>query len=190
MDSIEKAETECSSISEIRESVANLLATTNETTEAITSIDDRINDAEDSSRRSNLLFYGIEEKESDKWIDSEIAVIKLCKTHLDVRIDPKEIARAHHLGKTVPGKNRPITVNFTFFKTREAIQCNAAKLKGTHYSTGEYFCAATRFVRRELGHFAREQGAAFKLRYKKLVIGSKTYQYDVVHKKVVECLPQ
>ncbi|KAH9375996.1 hypothetical protein HPB48_010199 [Haemaphysalis longicornis] len=187
MTRIAKTETECYSIPEIRTDVANLISTTTKATEAITNIDDRINDAEDRSRRNNLLFYGIEEKESDKWIDSEKAVIKLCETKLNVTIDPKEIARAHRLGKIVPGKTRPIIVNFTFFKTRETVLSNAAKLKGTDYSITEDFCTATRSVRRELVRFARERDAVFKIKYKRLVIGSKTYHYDATHKKVEEC---
>lgn len=180
-------QTECSSIPEIRTDVVNLLATTSETTKAITNIDGRINDAEDRSRLNNLLFYSIEEKESDKWVDNENAVIKLCATNLNININPKEIARAHRLRKIVPGRNRPVIVNFNFFKTREAVLSNAAKLKGTHYSIAEDFCAATRSVRKELVRFAREQGAVFKLQYKRLVIGSKTYRYDSTHKNVEEC---
>lgn len=60
------------------------------------------------------------------------------------------------------------------------------KFKDTPYSVGEDFCSATRFIRKELLRFARQNNAPFKLRHKKLLIGKKTFYYDMTTSQVKE----
>lgn len=172
---ITTTETECSSIPEIRSNVDRLLSSAAETSSVLANVDDRLNDAEDRSRRCNLAFYGIAEGASETWNDSENLIINPCKDHLGLSIEPKEIERAHRVGKVQPNKHRPIVVKFTLFKTREMVLSNCTKFKGTSFSVGEDYSTATRITRRELLRFARDQNAPFKLRYKKLIIGNKTY---------------
>ncbi|CAN7985424.1 unnamed protein product [Ixodes hexagonus] len=186
---ITKTETECSSIPEIRSNVDKLLSSAVETSGALANADDKLSDAEGRSHRCNLVFYGIAEGASETRNDSANTITNLCKEHLRVSIEPSEIERAHRVGKAQPNKPQPTVVRFTFFKTREMVLSNCFKFKGTTFSVGEDYSAATRTVRREFLRFARDQNAPFKLRYKKLIIGNKTYYFDTTEMRVQERLP-
>ncbi|KAH9383926.1 hypothetical protein HPB48_025851 [Haemaphysalis longicornis] len=67
--------------------------------------------------------------------------------HLQVAIDPKEIDRAHRLGRHATNRHRPIIAKFTFHKNKETV--NAPKLKGTDFSIGEDFSQSVRTARRQ-----------------------------------------
>lgn len=187
---ISKTEETCASIPEIRASIGDLKKSTNDTTDKLSSMEGRLNDAEDRSRRCNLLFYGVTEKSDETWADSEKLVTDICKNHINIDLGPRDIERAHRIGKIQPGKHRPIIVNFAQFKTKESILSNGFKLKDTPYSASQDYCFATRNAQRELLRFARDQGGPFKLRYKKVVIGKKSYHYDEVRKEVKETSPR
>ncbi|KAH9360489.1 hypothetical protein HPB48_009648 [Haemaphysalis longicornis] len=170
----------------MRSDVVVLLSLSTQTSDSIASIEERLNDAEDRSRSCNLVFYGISEGESESWSDREKLVRDICNENLKIALEPKDIQRAHRIGKIACDKNSPIIVNFSSFKTKDDILSKAFKLKGTTVSISEDFCVATRSIHRELVRFAREQRAPFKLRYKKLIIDRKTYYYDAADKVVKE----
>ncbi|XP_054924418.1 uncharacterized protein [Dermacentor andersoni] len=104
-------------------------------TRLISKLEARLDDAENRTRRNNLVFYGLPETTPESYAQSEQLIIKHCRKHLDIHIDTKEIERAHHLGRHSNDKPRPIITKFTFFKTKETVLSSARKLKGTNYST-------------------------------------------------------
>lgn len=75
-------------------------------------------------------------------------------------------------------RGRPLISKFLSFKDKQKILSVAYKLKGSGFSIGEDFSPAIQLSRRKLLEYAREQNAQFKLRYNKLVIRGKTYQYN------------
>lgn len=89
----------------------------------------RCNDAEGRSRRSNLLFFGLPDKDKETWNQSEGLVVELCFEKLGIRVDPIRIERAHHLGSFNEQKCRPMSFKLSSFKEKESIMSSAYKLK-------------------------------------------------------------
>ncbi|XP_075531550.1 uncharacterized protein LOC142564435 [Dermacentor variabilis] len=160
---------------------------TTQTAKDIKGIEARLDDAENRSRRNNLIFYNITDNNaSENYAQSEETVLRLCRDHLGLTIDPKEIERAHRLGRHSSGRSRPIIVKLTFFKTKQLILSNGRKLKGTDYSVGEDFSRPVRDARKHLVRFAKTKNTKFSLRYKTLFIGPKQYAFDESSQTVKE----
>lgn len=136
-------------------------------------------DAENRSRRSNLIFYGIPDTSSNEFFarSAEI-IIRHCSEYLNCTVKPDEIEGAHRLGRQIPGRNRPIIVKFSNFKTKDAILANARKLKGTADSIGEDFSKQTQTARKHLITFAKSKSVPFSLRYRTLHFGPKRFFFD------------
>ncbi|XP_077484391.1 uncharacterized protein LOC144094321 [Amblyomma americanum] len=153
----------------------------------ISNLESRVDDAENRSRSNNLLFYGLPDTSSKETSsESEELVTRLCSENLDITIDPKEIERAHRLGRHSSERCRPIIVKFTFHKTEESILKNARKLKDTDYSIGEDFSHSVRKARKHLLRFAKETSDKYALRFKTLYIGPKQYIFDDLTETVKE----
>lgn len=148
-------------------------------------ISSRCDDAENRQRRSNLLFFGIEDKKEEEWAAAEQKVIAFCSEKLELTTTSSQFERVHRLGKFTEGKNRPIIAKLTFYKDKEQILSCARKLKGTTYSIGEDFSPATRQARRKLVTFAKSQNKAFKISVDRLHINKQVYIYDVASDDVV-----
>ena len=95
---------------------------------------------ESYSRRENLKFFGIEEKEKNaeegsEAIDTWAVLCEFLETALGFQ-DPRrslEIQRVHRVGKSVNGKPRPILARFLRFPDRERILRQGFKLKDTEF---------------------------------------------------------
>ena len=135
---------------------------------------------EAQSRRSNLIFEGIQEESADEtWAESESKVKKLLVEKLGLsrnielervhRVARKEDAAGHTSGAPKP---RAIIAKFLRFKDRAEVMANAKKLKGTHIYINEDFIDSVRKRRKELlpaMYEARKRGQIAFLRYDKLV---------------------
>ncbi|XP_075526332.1 uncharacterized protein LOC142558055 [Dermacentor variabilis] len=150
-------------------------------------IEARLDDAENRSRRNNLIFYGLPDaKPSESYAESEKIIIQHCRDHLGIDIHPKEIDRAHRLGHHTDGRCRPIIAKFAFHKIKDSILSSGRKLKGTPYSVGEDFSRKVQNARSHLVKFARQKSVPFSLRYKTLHIGSKRYLFNETSRTVQE----
>ena len=95
---------------------------------------------ESYSRRENLKFFGIPEKEATaeeggEAFDTRAVLNQFLETALGFQ-DPRsniEIQRVHRVGKSNNGKPRPILARFLRFQDRERILRQGFKLKGTEY---------------------------------------------------------
>lgn len=150
-------------------------------------ITSRCDDAENRMRRSNLLFFGIEDDEKEDWAGSEEKIITFCSQKLQIPTTCAQFERVHRLGKFTTEKNRPIIAKFTSFKDKNNILGAAHKLKNTDFAIGEDFSFSTRLARRKLVSFARDLDKPFKLTVDKLHIDKKTYFYDNETDTVVLC---
>lgn len=145
----------------------------------------RLDDAENRSRRNNLIFYGLADPSAkETYAESEKLVIGHCRDNLEMAVDPKEIERAHRLGRHDPNRPRPIIVKFSSFKTKDAILSQGPKFKGTNYSVGEDFSRRVQYARKQLVAFAKAKDVPFFLRYKTLFIDSKRYVFDEASQEV------
>ncbi|KAH6933159.1 hypothetical protein HPB50_012528 [Hyalomma asiaticum] len=109
--------------------------------EKIKAIESRCEDAENRSRRCNLLFFGLPDEPSESWFSSEQKVIQLCSQHLGITPQSSQIER---LGRYNTGKCRPIITKLTFFKDKHSIMEMGHKLKGTLFAIREDFAPQTR----------------------------------------------
>jgi DNA repair exonuclease SbcCD ATPase subunit len=98
------------------------------------------------SMRDNLMFYNIEECETENCMDviQELARDKLKLTEII------EIDRAHRIGRVGPGKIRPIVAKFRNYQQRENIRKSARLLNGSNYYIGEQFPRSIQERRRQL----------------------------------------
>ena len=95
---------------------------------------------ESYSRRENLKFFGIPEKEVNaveggEALDTRTVLNHFLETALGLH-DPSnsiEIQRVHRVGKSINGKPRPILARFLRFQHRERILSQGFKLKDTEY---------------------------------------------------------
>lgn len=171
----------------LRADIAAIQADTTATTHLVSELEERLDDAENRSRRNNLIFYNLPDpnpKEDNN--ETEQLIINHCLEHLKIKIDPKEIDRAHRLGRHKNDRCRPIIVRFPFFKTKQDVLTNARKLKGTNFSIGEDFSLSVRNARRHLVSFAKQQSGKFQINFKTLHMGSKRYVFDQTSQKVKE----
>lgn len=160
----------------------------------------KVDDLENRSRRCNLIFYGVPEVVSEShpvdgperkgpasWLVSEQHVVEICTGKLG--ITPKNIQRAHRIGKFRPGKIRPLIANFASFKEKQDILLNAKKLKGTDISLSEDFSQEVRSKRRHLWEFAkshRHDDTKVNLRKDTLYFDKVKYVYDEATNQVVQ----
>lgn len=148
-------------------------------------ITSRCDDAENRLRRSNLLFFGLEDDPDEDWAASEQKIIQFCSNKLDITATSTQFERVHRLGKYGDNKRRPIIAKFTSFKDKVHILSCARKLKGTCFSIGEDFSLTTRRIRKKLYAFAKAQNKPFWLSFDKLHMGARTFVYDTSTDSVV-----
>ncbi|KAH9384237.1 hypothetical protein HPB48_026234 [Haemaphysalis longicornis] len=68
---------------------------------------DKCDDAENRLRRSNLLFFGIKDENTETWAESEAKIISFCATNLEMNITDAGIERTHRLGSLLRRQNAP-----------------------------------------------------------------------------------
>lgn len=164
-----------------------ILTDATETNRLVSKLEAKLDDAENRSRRNNLIFYNLPDPNpAETNAEAEGLIIRHCREHLQVVIDPKEIDRAHRLGRHATNRNRPMIAKFTFHKTKEAVLTNAPMLRETDFSIGEDFSQSVRTARRHLVNFAKAKSAKFQIRYKTLHMGSKRYIFDNASQTVKE----
>lgn len=183
---LDKIETSCASIDDMQAELVKVNETCTENTAQINALSTRMNEAENRSRRNNLVFYGIEDKPKETWLDSEKIVIEHCKQILDIQVEPRDIERAHRIGSYQTGKRRPIIVKFAHFKYKEHILSSGRKFKDTGYAVAQDLSPSTRLAHKRLSEFGRAQNMRYRLRHEKLITNDKTYYYDHITNRVVE----
>ncbi|XP_037512256.1 uncharacterized protein LOC119389039 [Rhipicephalus sanguineus] len=146
-----------------------------------------LDDAENRSRRNNVIFYGVPDPtRNETWAESEKAIVDICKNNIGITVLPNDIKRAHRLGIHSVNRNRPIIVKFLSHKTRDALLSNSRKLKNTNYSIGEDFSRPVQHARKQVLAFAKARSEKYSLRFKTLHIGSKRYIFDASSHTVKE----
>ena len=149
----------------------------------------KTDDLENRSRRDNIVVYGIPEKtgeERETWDDCEAAVRTVLVEDLEMEDAADDggvgIERAHRVGKR-GDKPRPIVVKLTHSKTKAAILTGARqKLRKSEIKISEDYSFQVRQKRKglipEMIKARKEEKEAY-LRFDKLVINGKTFQFDL-----------
>ncbi|XP_049512298.1 uncharacterized protein LOC125940304 [Dermacentor silvarum] len=167
--------------------IQTIRADTEQTARLVHALNARVDDAENRSRRNNLVFYGLPDTAaSETSAASEEKILRLCSDHLNVPLEPQDIERAHRVSRYSANRPRPLIVRFNHYKKKEMVLSNGRKLKGTDLSMGEDFSPAVRNARKQLVSFAKAKSVPFSLRFKTLLIGSKRYVFDDASQTVKE----
>nr|XP_037276428.1 uncharacterized protein LOC119169479 [Rhipicephalus microplus] len=138
----------------------------------------RLDDAEDRSRRNNLVFYGIPDAADETSSESEKKIINLLTNTIQIDVTSSDICRAHRIGRYDSAKARPLITKFETFKKRELVFSKRGLLKSTDIAMSEDFCQTTRNIRKKLIEYGKSKTTSFKLRYKTLTFDGKSYGYD------------
>lgn len=143
------------------------------------SLQSRLDDFEDRSRRENLIFHGVTgDSRSETWEQTGSKIIEILSRSVDPQITSESIDRAHRLGYFSDDRCRPVIVKFASYKLKDKVLSLRSTLKNAGTTVNEDFCLATRQARKKLLQFGTSQNATFKLRYNKLFIGQTSYIYD------------
>lgn len=144
-------------------------------------IQDKLDDLENCSRQSNILFFGIPDGDAtESWEDSERHLKDFCIEKLGVTV--ASISRAHRLGRFSNGKTRPIIAKFYNEKEVESVLNLGYKLKGSSFSLSrDYYSEAVRQKRRRLWQFSKtikKEGDRIRLSFNKLHVNNDVYIWD------------
>ncbi|XP_070393949.1 uncharacterized protein [Dermacentor albipictus] len=154
----------------------------------IKTLEKKLVDIEDRSRRNNLIVFGIPERRDETSTSlMEDVVDGLFKTTLGVQVSSVE--RIHRIGRKKADKPRPVILKLIDHREKVNVLQNCFKLKKEkNISVGEDFSAATRQVRKYLWDNTadiRRQGGKVKLIYDKVRIDNEMFQWDSNQTKIV-----
>ena len=139
------------------EDKTNIIQHTNkQQTENIQEQKEKNADLEDRSRRQNLLFYGIEEKDKETAQECETFLSDLILEKGLMEREDVWIDRAHRIGKKQEGKNRPIIAKFTYYKQKEEIRGNGRKLARTGITMSSDYSKLTTEKNKTIYKFAKK----------------------------------
>jgi FtsZ-binding cell division protein ZapB len=137
-------------------------------------VEKQADDLEGRSRRSNVLFYGLDRPENETQEELEGRVRDLITDQLDL-VEDIEFDRVHR----VSGKrNAPVIAKCTFYKDKVKLLKAKQKLKGTDIFIGEDFSRGVRECRKKLTRFAKEMrdnGQTVKMVFDHLVVEGKKF---------------
>nr|XP_054917733.1 uncharacterized protein LOC129380525 [Dermacentor andersoni] len=140
----------------------------------------QVDDLENRSRRSNLIFYGIPEVENERPDDLKRTISdKIIKGTIGVTVSG--IERMHRLGTKAENKTQPVILKLQCFEDKVNILKNCAKLKNSNISVGEDFSIRVRNIRKELWNSSksnRDRGEKVTLVYDKIKINGQVYVWD------------
>ena len=94
--------------------------------EKLRNLEEKLDSAENHSKRNNLLFYGIPTAVGETWSDSEDKVMNIIKTDMKIT-EGVAIERAHRVGKA-------IIIKLQSYKDKEKILKGAKNLASTNKS--------------------------------------------------------
>lgn len=147
-------------------------------------LEKRLENAENQSRRDNLIFYNIPERPMENWDDCENRIVELCEW-LGVALRKEDIIRAHRLGRGQAP--RPIIAKFAHWKKKEEILANKWKLAGEQIGISEDFSRRVREERSILVEEAKKYRAAgqiAEIRFNKMIVGKKIFVVNEENKVI------
>ena len=97
--------------------------------EKISLLEEELEDQRQYTRRTNLLFHGIEEEKGE---DTDMKVMNIINNKLTLpTVSIQDISRTHRLGRPKAGVKRPIIVRFVSYRERKMVFDKKSKLKGS-----------------------------------------------------------
>lgn len=143
---------------------------------------DHILRLESQSRRDNLIFNGVQEKENENCMK---VVYQILKDKMGFTNPQKciKISRCHRLGPKSQHQTRPIIFKLHYFPDREMIWDKRRKLTGSNVFISEDFPNEIKQRRQQLEPIRRKaiaEGRRATLSVDRLIIDGRTYTTDTV----------
>nr|XP_047124201.1 uncharacterized protein LOC124806936 [Hydra vulgaris] len=135
----------------------------NNNSDKLSKINNKLRKIEDRSRRNNLRIDGVPENDNESWNDCELKVKKIFNDYLGVH--NVKIERAHRTRKIDNKKHRTIVLKLLDFKDKTKILINSFKLKGKNIYISEDYCMETNLIRKELRDRMKVERQAGKFAY-------------------------
>ena len=157
----------------------------------VDNLESSIDHLENQSRRSNLLFDGIEGSTHETWDTSESKIIDVLKYDLHLQdTDQIRIERAHRLRRKGNSEKPTIIVKFSSFKDKQMILIAAKESlsRESGITIKEDYSQRIRKHRYELGKRmieARQNNQFATVSYDKLIIDGNVYKYNEKDDSVV-----
>ncbi|KAL8569802.1 hypothetical protein ACOMHN_006528 [Nucella lapillus] len=147
----------------------------------VADLEEKLDMAENRSRRCNLLFWGIPTAVRETWEDCEKKMMDIIHNKMEID-DNIVIDRAHRVGTA-------IIVAFCFFKDKQRVLSCGNRLKGTNISMREDFSQAVR--RKRQGLFSlqksfKNDGKRAVLNFDKLKTEDGTYTFDLSDNTIIK----
>lgn len=143
---------------------------------------DKMENLENQMRRDNIVFKGIREVEKEKWKDCKETVRRIIVDVMGVQIEENDIIRAHRIkSKAAP---RPIVVKMRDCIIKERVLEKRKELKGTVMQISEDYGSRTRKEIRLLVERMKEErkeGKFAEVRFNKLIVVEKDYEYTYMY---------
>ena len=147
----------------------------------IDKLEDKIDELENQSRRSNVLFDGVPPSTDETWDDCENKVLDIIRRKMKIPQDVL-IERAHRLGKA-------IIVRFQSYKDRELVLSRARELKGSSIFVHGDVSDRVRQKQRGLMSLMktmRSDGKRAVIRHDKLRSEEGTFTFDINQQEIVK----
>lgn len=106
---------------------------------------------------------------------SEKEIVEAWAGNLGIALVPCEVGRVHRLRRFWPGKKWPTIVKFANYKNKENILGRSGSLEENKFSVLRDYSAAVPVARNKLVEYRRPLNATFKLRFNKLLLGSRCF---------------
>lgn len=129
------------------------------TEDRVSAIKEKTVDLEDRSRRCNLVFFNFPEVSRFATENCEETVENFLLSEKILENDDIWIDRAHRLGRRRPDHDtrpRPIIVKFSYYKQKERILKNGAKLKHSNINVSEDYSKETLHIHNQLRKHGKE----------------------------------
>lgn len=128
----------------IEQALSKLKDESASTIKKLSSIEDRMDDLEQYSRRNSIRVFGIPEEKAEDTDNVMKALIDSKFNNMDISI--KDIDRSHRVGVHNKEHPRPILVKFVSYKTKSIIFRAKKDLKGTGIVIREDLCRGRNMV--------------------------------------------
>ena len=138
----------------------------------------KFEDLENCSRRNNIIIHGLPE---DKDENRDTLHSKVVNVFNRLAVDYPRVERSHRLGRTRPGRSRPVILKLLDFNDKLLLLKNAYKLKNSDIKLSEDFSLKVRAVRKKLWDASaehRNNGSVVKMRFDHLFIDNVRYNWD------------
>ncbi|XP_064469783.1 uncharacterized protein LOC135384515 [Ornithodoros turicata] len=152
----------------------------------VQSLEMKVDDLENRSRRNNIVIYGLSEDVDETPASLLSKVVERFFGRLGVTLT--SIERVHRLGRRIQSKHRAVILRLFNYSEKTTVFNNCFKLKGSSISITEDFSKSVRIVRKKLWDSAVEnrwKGDKVSLHFMKLRINNEFFTWDSEQNKRV-----